>query len=375
MKSVVYLRMSLAVLLIGGLGGAMAEAQFPEADASYLVRITHNPSVIPLSEDTLDALVNSAGVRGVVLHDLPPEVRQDIELSFETVEQARDDVLIGRILVRNAPDGADGGRKLLGAICDRLRDALAQAADADSEYLKRRIEQSKNELDEAYTEYGVLQQKEAAMCKAAGRSKLDHDQIAEEIANFQNQRRTIQADMVTVHAREQALAAKIADISNRVEQAAGKDEVLHEMQSVVDIKEKELSRMRQLVESGNAPETQFLQVLEETARTRAELAERRKDAQRMNGGDMLEHLNSELVELSIRSAENDAKVAWITDQLDDIDKRGLLELAAQHDREVAMKMQLLWSKITDTSSELQDLETQLRSLREPQVLVIGGEQK
>ena len=83
-------------------------------------------------------------------------------------------------------------------------------------------------------------------------------------------------------------------------------------------------------------------------------------------------MNKELVQLSIQTAELEAASAHIGARLSGIRKKGLLELADRYEREVQIPLKLADRLLQELALEQQALKGQLRSVRRPEVLVIGG---
>ena len=89
--------------------------------------------------------------------------------------------------------------------------------------------------------------------------------------------------------------------------------------------------------------------------------------------DYREKLNKELAELSVETAELEAAVGHIAGQLGEIREKGLLELADRYELECEIPLELAKDTLRDLTVSRQSLRNQLRGIRRPEVLVIGGE--
>ncbi len=130
-----------------------------------------------------------------------------------------------------------------------------------------------------------------------------------------------------------------------------------------------LKRTQELVKEGTVSSAEVEDVLEKLARARIELAKRREEKSRVEGGNRLKLLNSELAdytrqmaqyELSLFSTEDQLEEAM--DFLDRADNYELLSLKADIARQ-SLQETLLWRE---------QMNRKARLVQPPTVTVLGG---
>lgn len=344
-----------------------------DSRASHLIKIERGSSPLPLTGDVIQGLLDSVAVRDTVLREVMPDdeaARAGVYLTFTATVEMGGDVLVGRLTASELPSH-DMARRVLDAAFHRLRDALVGSAAADRADLERQLALARDELADAEAEYSRLQERQNALREKAGRIDLDPQAIGNELSDLRANLRNLELQTVARQAREAALAERIAEIGARVERELGENTVVREMERVLELREQELARTRRLVESGQAGEAELLAALEQVARSRAEIAERRHAARMQAGGDQLASLNEELADLATQTAEAEAHRAWLQDQLNELGGRDVLRLAAEFERE-SLGEWIARSRRNSAEARLLELERQLRSIREPQVHILGA---
>lgn len=107
------------------------------------------------------------------------------------------------------------------------------------------------------------------------------------------------------------------------------------------------------------------------AETQMKLAERQEVIRQKAGGELLHNWNQELAGLAIDSADIEAQLRFIHEQLGEIEGNELLGLADRYETEVALKIDPARAAFQRATERLIELKEQLSSLSPPQVSIMG----
>lgn len=366
-----------------------AASQAETRSASCVVRISYDPSLLPLNGNVIDALLESAGVSAVPARRLlgpQAALGENYSVAFQRTDAgpagggkvARGDLSAFAVLVGSIRVEVDGenlrlaAEELLVEVCERLKGALEVLGKADIAQMNEHLSEVERELGLAQQEYAGIRSIQQELLAQAGEAELDRARVENRIRDLQQKRMSIELNLAGAKAREEALTAQIAKIGRDVEAGIKSSPVAVELQRVVDGRIKNLQRMQTLVESGHAPESEMVEAQEAVALAQAQLAQYRESAANEAGGGLLAELNKELIEMSVRTAEEEAQLRHINRQLEEIQAKGLQELADRYEREVLMQLNFNERDVRSLQDELNDLKRRTRSVRSPEIVIIGG---
>jgi hypothetical protein len=372
--------MAVALLIVGGVGAA-AEQQAPSGTrlAKCIVRICSDRDLLPISPEMVESLLASTPVVGAPAREMLGSKADNLDdvvnISFELLDDSRSgwgSVLTGSIEVDVHGDGARPvAEEFLSAICERLEQALRRVGEVDRERLRARLEKVQAELAQLNAQYEQICAARKALIEQAGRDDLSRARIADTINQLEDHKQEIELALAGSQAREAALTEQIAKISQQAIEAAEKSGVVKELAEIVDIRKMEFARAQQLQESGQASVADLNEAQEALSRARADLARYRESMSEQAGAGLLAQLNHELVNLSIESAQQEARLVAVQQRLASIRDRHLLELADRYEREVELQLELTERATRVLTEEQFELEEDIRNLQLPEVVVVG----
>jgi len=172
-------------------------------------------------------------------------------------------------------------------------------------------------------------------------------------------------------AAEQAITEQIAKIGQRAVEAVETSPVVAEMAKVVELREQRVEYLGRMHEAGVVDGIETTAAQEQVALARVELLERREAAAARAGAGVLEKLNQDLAQKSIELAGALARRQTLQARLEDMRARNLLELSERWACEVELPRDQAQRALQRLTLEQQELGARLRSLRLPEVSVIG----
>lgn len=381
-NSLAMVLISVAVLLVGSAVAQERGTESPSGthEASCIVRISSNPRVLPINDELIRTLLASTPVIGEpareILGSKSEPYEEDLKISFELLREYESDeqnMLVGNICVRVDEGCRPAADKFLFNMCQRLERALARVGEVDERRMRERLHEVEEELARAQAQFEELRAARRDLCEQAGRADLSRERIEDTIHELEEHKAELELKLAGSAAREAALTEQIAKLSEQAREAAEHDAVMAELKKVVELREQEVTRLQVLAEKGQASSKDLRVAQEPLAVARAELARRREEiGERMSGG-MLVQLNKELVELSIQTAELEAALGHVQERLGEIRENDLLELADRYEREFEIPLDMARNALQQLAMDRYFLRDQLRNLRHPEVLVIGGE--
>ena len=128
--------------------------------------------------------------------------------------------------------------------------------------------------------------------------------------------------------------------------------------------------MEKLYESGRASGTEFADAQERLARSRIEIAQRREQLSKSAGGALIESLNSNLADYSVRATQNQAKLKSLHEQLKEAED--LLRKADDYEL-LSLKADIAKQNLQETILWRDRMTRQIRIIQPPTVSIIGGD--
>jgi hypothetical protein len=295
----------------------------------------HETAVAPVhSSEVLQQVVTACGLSADAVKYVTVEMaennnRTDVEI---TVDLSR------------APSGTPmAAREVADALVARLKQSVANVVgEAPNDKVVRALEearaQSQQQLEQATAQLNAMRDR---VREQTGRTSASAERMRDEIAQLEDKNQELELELEARAARMAALSKSISKVTAEMEQNVKNDPVSAELQKVVDAREKQVERVKVLVEAGKSEESELNDALSELAEARARVLERRTEAAERAGGASVQEWNRELQALSVDTAELQvrlgnlqerlAKFQSVAGQLDDME-------AARHQREEARQM-------------------------------------
>jgi DNA repair exonuclease SbcCD ATPase subunit len=223
------------------------------------------------------------------------------------------------------------------------------------------------ELERARAELAQLRTK---MREATGRANASAERVRDEVNHLEDSRQEIQLEMESKAARMKALTDNIAQLTAKVEDMVKNDAVAAELQKLVEAREKQVERVKTLVESGQASRGDYEEAVAQAAEARARLLDRRNDTAHSAGGDALNSWNQEIMALGVDTAELAAKLNRLNERLDgyrrvmdDVDRLEMLR-ESMEDAE---------QRVHESRAHLRDLQRKMASIRPPRSVLLESQ--
>ena len=377
-NSLVMAWMSVAVLLVRSAVAQERGTESPSGthEASYIVRISSDPRVLPINDDLIRNLLVSTPVLGEpareILGSKSERYEEDVNVGFLLLRELESDeqnMLVGNIFVRVDEGCRPAADEFLAVVCGRLEQALARVGEVDERRMRERLHEVEEELARAQARFEELRAARRELCEQAGRADLSRERIEDTVHELEKHKAGLELKLAGSAAREETLTEQIAKLSEQAREAAEHDAVMAELKKVVALREQEVARLHLLAEAERASSEDLRVAQEPLAMARAELARRREE---IADCTMLVQLNTELMELSIQTAELEAALGHVEGRLAEIREKRLLELADRYEREFEIPLDMAKSAFQQLAMDRYFLRDQLRNVRHPEVLVIGG---
>lgn len=367
---------------------AAAQDTGPDVEAQYagcVLKITCGND-LALNRKTLTALLNSSGVLGAALAEVPDldepakgsanvRISEDSQLMTREGEQLLATALFGVDLFVQAERSQaerSHAERILRGVCRRLDSELKRHSDVEQQHLRTQVAEVRAAVGQAEQRFKELQAVRQELSAAAGQSELSRDVVSGQIQTDERQERELDQQLAGLRARRGALAEQIARIGSQAAAEVEDDPVVVELAKVVELREANLKRWQELVADGRAPTNEQQTAQEALALAKAELARQRQAASQRAGGDLLAELNKELVRLTVDIAAAEAQREFIRQRLTQAREKKLLELADRYEREVRTQLAAAEQVLRDTLKRQADLESRLANYRPPTVTVLGG---
>jgi hypothetical protein len=148
------------------------------------------------------------------------------------------------------------------------------------------------------------------------------------------------------------------------------DTVTTELKELLALQQRSFEHMEKIYESGRASETELADAREKLARSKIELAQRREQVSKSAGGSMIESLNSQLANYSIKATQNLTKLSNLEQQLADADEL----LAKADDYELlSLKIDIAKQNLQETILWRDRMSRRIRMIQPSTVSVIGAD--
>ncbi|MHC4482514.1 MAG: hypothetical protein ACYSW4_03090 [Planctomycetota bacterium] len=178
----------------------------------------------------------------------------------------------------------------------------------------------------------------------------------------------LEINIASSEARWPAIEEQIARINKEITAKAKADPISLELQRLVDLNVRQLERAKKALDSGKSV-TGVDVVTEKIARAKIDLAKRREELSRSDGGEQLAKLSRRLTELMIELPVKKAELRVISRQLEETEQQ--LKTTGAFDPQVS-QIRLAKEALEVAQHRLNELKTRLVDLSEPTVTVLGG---
>ena len=378
--------------------------------ASCLVKVTFDPLVLPLDDITIDYLLHSSSVGGRVAREvlnispdqvsdifkiealagaarpswlgyaetgriLPQDRRQKIEgrgqrpelLFSEQISFAAEQTLLFWLSVELGNDVKPAAEEFMDALVDSFRSTLVKVFE---DYKLRFNNQLQLAEQEATNAENDLRDKQKTLREISRSRVLDRDKILADIYRLRQDVQTAKMNQASNQVIIDATTRRIADIQAKIMEQLENDSITIELQSIVGMSGKLVIEAEKQVKAGTISSLQLDEIKEKLARARIEIARRREQLSSSVGGNLIESLNKELADRSIRATQDEASIQSLDQQL--VEAESLLAKADDYEL-LSLKADIAKQNLQESILWRDRTSRQIRFLQSPMVSILGGE--
>ncbi len=386
--------------------------------ASCVVRVMSDPAVLPLSFQTVRQLMHSSGVLGKAARDVlglaqeeslglfdvlplspdfvgsPTEVQSPSSgtvppepsspriagtrgLSGGTAVPSLAPVVEHTLVFLVEVDFRDPGlgraikplaEEFMSALITNLQSALTGAYD---KHIQRLRDQLKLADEEAARAENDLNQKREELRNTFGSRILDHNKILVDIGELRSDIQKTEMEQASNEVVIDETSKRIAATTDKLLAKLKDDDVVRELEVMLKLQFKNLENAQEVFKTtGGTSFAQFSDAQEKVARLKIELAQRQDQLSKSAGSNLIESLNSQLADYSIKEAQNQAKLKSLEQQL--AETRQLLNKADAYEL-LSLKADIAKQSLQEVLVWRDRLSRQIRMLQPPAVSVIGGQ--
>jgi hypothetical protein len=285
------------------------------------------------------------------------------------VPASQESSLFGEIQVWIQDTPPSRNEAFLKAVCDRLQQALNDLWEKEMTSVNRQVQMSQDEQARAEAKLRDLQKQRRALLES-GHGDLTPEVVMDQMRRLDLERQRLEMDLIGQQVRLKALQQQIKDTGERILKGSGDNAVVKPVQEKLDQLRKQLDLMEQQYKAGLTPESEVQKVRIALSEGEIQLAEVRRKVAQAGGGEVLGKLNTELTMLSVTVAETEARLKYVSEQMD---KAGQLAGPAdEYELGVAMTMPYARRACEMSRFRVEELQQRMRGAVAPTVTVIGG---
>ena len=327
-------------------------------------------------DETRAAVQSVAGVETIgevaAKRGVRPENNAILVRAVPTDEEAMEvEVVVD--LSKAPPNTPRVAREVADDLVQRLRLALLREAQGDYagqvERLEAEHQRALAELDRSRQELMALRQK---LRDATGRSEADADRIRSELSQLEDRRQELQLELESRAARMKALSENMGTITQKVEQEVRDDTVSAELQKVVEAREAQVERAKQLMDVGKLSRSEYEDAVARAAEARARLMDRRGEVAERAGRGTLNDWNQELMRLSVDSAELQARLDKLNQRLQSFQT---VAPELDHLEELERTCQEADQTMRETRAHLREMSRELARMRPARSVLTDSQDK
>jgi hypothetical protein len=404
-----------------------ADQSLSTRTASCLVKITYDPLILSLDDITIDSLLHSTSIGGKVAREVldispdqasdifkvemlagtagrmlpePSAVRRSSPASITEYELMKDRERMEQEYPSSSsrPDTSDristpvttlstpvaektalfklevnlpaeltpAAEEFMYALVNNLRTTLVQVF---KDYKLRFEKQHELAKEQAANAEKDLREKQKALRELSRSHVLDRDQILAEIYRMRQELQTAKLNLASNEVVIDTTTQKIAEIDSKIKEQLEKDTIINEYQKIIELSDKFLAEAEKEIQAGRISTAQIDQIKEKVARAKIEQARRRESLSISIGGNLLESLNKELADRSVKATDLEASISNFEKQM--AEAESLLAKADDYEL-LKIKVDMAKQSLQESIAWRDRVNRQIRLLQEPAISVLGG---
>ncbi len=257
--------------------------------------------------------------------------------------------------------------EFMNVLVKNLDVALRSAYEDHIQRLRSRLELAEEEAVRTERELRDMQER---LRSISGSRILDRGRILGDIMEMHRSLQETKMDQGSDQVIVDAITERIAETQAKLKEQVMKDDVTREMQQMIERQMRQIAKAKKLAESPIDEDRSLAEAEEKLSRTRIELAQRREQMSKAAGGNLIESLNRELADRSVRAAQYQARIAGLSRQLAEAEE--LLNKADEHEL-LSLKAEIAKQNLQEALLWRDRISRQIRLIQPPMVSVFGGE--
>jgi chromosome segregation ATPase len=209
----------------------------------------------------------------------------------------------------------DEAKKYVREVVTRLDKVLAELSRREYEQrrdqLKQAVEQAQESAQLARQRLDEVKTKLESVSAPVSETVLEGL-----VSDLKKQQQALELELAGIRGRTEALQKELAKMAERTKKEPAADEVLQNLRRVVELRRAQLAATRQLHEQGTVTSLEVGKAEEQVALAQIELAQAQRAVEKPNA-EQMDKLTGELAQLAINRAENEAKLKFVTNRLDE----------------------------------------------------------
>jgi hypothetical protein len=280
---------------------------------------------------------------------------------------AAEQTLLFWLSVKLGNDVKPAAEEFMDALVGSLRGTLVKVFE---DYKLRFNNQLQLAEQEATSAENDLREKQKTLREISRSRVLDRDKILADIYRLRQDVQTAKMNQVSNQVIIDATTKRIADIQAKIKDKLENDPITIELQKIVEMSDKLVEQAEMEVTAGRMPATQLEDIKVKLARARIEIARRREQLSSSVGGNLIESLNKELADRSIRATQDEASIRSQEQQL--AEAESLLAKADDYEL-LSLKADIAKQNLQESILWRDRTSRQIRFLQSPMVSILGGE--
>jgi len=280
---------------------------------------------------------------------------------------AAEKAIILHVAVQLDENTKPAAEEFMNAVIDNLRKTLDIAFNDCRNRVRERYNLAAEETDRAEKDLVGMQQH---LREISGSRDLSRLSVLSEINRLRRQIDSAKLDKARNSATIEATTKQIAEIEAKTKEQLKNDPVTNELQRMYELQIRRFENTEKLVDGGRASSAELADAEEKLARARIELAKRREEINKSEGGDRLNRLNSDLASYSLSTAQTEVLLSGLERQLAEAEE--LLAKADEYEL-LSLKADLAKRNLEETILWRERIGQHLRLIQPPNVIVLGAD--
>lgn len=298
--------------------------------ASTLVSLQFDGGELDVNSELINATLASSAFRARLLKESkiqPTTEREPFSVKFELIRSSRWGLetgdercsLVGTLCAGGTEPAVKSqaeAETLLNSSVGLLGTLLSTHSARDDAPLKQRLAAQERGLAEYRADLDRRRNRAAELHAQAGPLDVTRiDALNSSISVLGERRSGLELDLVGARARREAITQQLARLAKEIEAAMQTSPVLKELQTIVGLRQKRLELLQEGQKQGKVSGAEVNDAEEALARARADFAQQQFGVAQAIGANLLSKLNDDLVTVTIQSAESEALLAWVTQEI------------------------------------------------------------